>query len=248
MRFFKVLVVLLASSASLNAQGITQQQADAILQELKAMRLAIERLASAGPVRPNAPGPAANEPVTLPSIGTHVMGAPGAPITIVEFTDLQCPYCSRFASTIFDELKRNYIDTGKVRFATRDLPLPMHPHAIQAAKASRCAGEQHKFWELRLALVRNAATLSPMVITDQAKLLNLNMAAFDKCLASNAFDSLIREDIATAKSLGISGTPTFVIGKTVSGAFTGFKLIGASPLAAFEARIKSLLTVPVSNQ
>ena len=244
MRVFKLAIALVACSASLSAQGITQQQADAILQELKAMRAAIDRLAASGPARPGAGGPAANEPVTLPDIGTHVMGSPNAPITIVEFTDLQCPFCSRFASGTFEELKRNYIDTGKVRFATRDLPLPMHPHAVRAAKASRCAGEQNKFWELRGALVRNAATLSPALINDQAKLLNLNMAAFDKCLDGTAFDSLIERDIATARSLGVTGTPTFVIGKTVSGAFTGVKVVGAPPLAVFEGRIKSLLTGP----
>lgn len=242
MRFVTLAIVLVACSASLSAQGITQQQADAILQELKAMRAAIERLASAGPARPNATGPAANEPVTLPSVGTYVMGSASAPITIVEFTDLQCPFCSRFASTTFDELKRTYIDTGKVRFATRDLPLPMHPYAVQAAKASRCAGEQNKFWELRMALVRNASTLSPALITEQAKLLKLNMAAFDRCLASNAFDSLIEQDVATAKSIGVTGTPTFVVGKTTSGPFTGSKLIGAPPLSVFEARLKPLLT------
>ena len=208
------------------------------------MRAAIDRLASSGAGRPGAQGPGPNEPITLPDIGTYVMGSPSAPITIVEFTDLQCPFCSRFASATFDELKRNYIDTGKVRFSTRDLPLPMHPHAVRAAKASRCAGQQNKFWELRWALVRNAATLSPALISEQAKLLNLNMAAFDKCLADTTLDSLIEQDIALAKSIGVTGTPTFVIGKTVNGSFTGIKLIGAPPLAVFESRIKPLLNSP----
>lgn len=234
-------VVLVCSCAPLSAQGITQQQADAILQELKAMRAAIDRLASSGPVRSNAGSPPVNEPVTLPSIGSYVIGSPTAPITIVEFTDLQCPYCSRFASNTFDEFKRNYIDTGKVRFATRDLPLPMHPHAPRAAKASRCAGEQNKFWELRSALVRNAATLSPAMISEQAKLLNLDVVAFDRCLSNTAVDALIDQDIALAKSIGVTGTPTFVIGKTVNGSFTGVKLIGGPPLAVFESRIKQLM-------
>ena len=208
------------------------------------MRAAIDRLASSGAVRPGAQGPGANDPVTLPDIGTYVIGSANAPITIVEFTDLQCPFCSRFAGATFDELKRNYIDTGKVRFSTRDLPLPMHPHATRAAKASRCAGEQGKFWELRMALVRNASALSPALISEQAKLLNLNVAAFDTCLSGTAFDALIEQDIATARSIGVTGTPTFVIGKTVSGPFTGVKLIGAPPLAAFESRIKTLINGP----
>ena len=78
---------------------------------------------------------------------------------IIEFTDLQCPYCARFARDTWPQLRERYIDTGKVRFATRDLPLPFHEFALPAAVASRCAGRQGKFWEYREALFRDQSLL-----------------------------------------------------------------------------------------
>ena len=82
----------------------------------------------------------------------NVLGHPDAPVTIIEFTDLQCPYCARFATQTFPQIRRNYIDTGKVRYTSRDLPLPMHEFAVSAAVAARCAGEQGRFWEYLAAL------------------------------------------------------------------------------------------------
>ena len=80
------------------------------------------------------------------------LGNMDARILIIEFSDLQCSYCARHASQTLPELRRNYIDTGKIRYTVRDLPLPMHRHAVPAAVAARCAGEQGKFWEMRQAI------------------------------------------------------------------------------------------------
>ncbi|MCM2313008.1 MAG: DsbA family protein, partial [Steroidobacteraceae bacterium] len=90
--------------------------------------------------------PAANG---TPAGGTaefNVIGRENAPVTIIEFTDLQCPYCARHATQTFPRLQREYIDTGKLRYTSRDLPLPFHSFAMPAAVASRCAGEQGRFW------------------------------------------------------------------------------------------------------
>ena len=242
-----VIVAILCSGALAGAQGITGQQADEILKELRAMRAAIEKLATqqAAPTRPGQPGqpsgPAPNEPVKLADVGSYIMGSSSAPVTIVEFTDLQCPFCNRFATTTFEQLKKTYIDTGQVRFITRDLPLGMHQHAMRAAKASRCAGEQGKFWEMRTTLVKNATTLSAELMTATAQTLKLDMAAFDACVQSTRFDALIQKDMADAQSIGVTGTPSFVIGKTAPNGLNGVRLVGAQPLAAFEARIKAAL-------
>jgi protein-disulfide isomerase len=174
--------------------------------------------------------------------GAYTLGHADAPVTIVEFTDLQCPFCSRFATQTFDELKKNYIDTGQVLFVTRDLPLAhLHPHAQRAAVAARCAGEQGKFWELRTRLVRNASTLSPEFITSASRQLNLDPAKFDACLASGKHDADIRKDVADAGSVGITGTPSFVIGRTSANGFEGVKVVGAQPYAFFDTRLKQLL-------
>ena len=242
-----VIVAILCSGAPAGAQGITGQQAEEILKELRAMRAAIEKLATqqAAPTRPGQPGqpsgPAPNEPVKLADVGSYIMGSSSAPVTIVEFTDLQCPFCNRFATTTFEQLKKTYIDTGQVRFITRDLPLGMHQHAMRAAKVSRCAGEQGKFWEMRTTLVKNATTLSAELMTATAQTLKLDMAAFDACVQSTRFDALIQKDMADAQSIGVTGTPSFVIGKTAPNGLNGVRLVGAQPLAAFEARIKAAL-------
>ena len=96
---------------------------------------------------------------------------------MVEFTDLQCPFCRQFAITSFDEIKKNWIDTGKLRYISRDFPLDFHAQAMPAARAARCAGEQGKFWEMRLALVRNANLLTADYIKKTAADLKLDAEA-----------------------------------------------------------------------
>jgi protein-disulfide isomerase len=243
--YYFVFAIVLSLASGVSAQSITREQADEILKELKAIRQAIEGLQR--PAQPQA-GPAApsDERARLPKPAVeYAIGRSDAPLTIVEFTDLQCPFCSRFATNTFDELKKAYIDTGKVRFVTRDFPLTsLHPLAQRAAVASRCAGEQQKFWEMRTYLVRNAAKLTPEFILAAADEVKIGRPAFEKCLDSGRFDALIQKDIVDATSAGISGTPTFVIGRTSAGPLDGWKLVGAQPLDMFDRRIQQVTAEP----
>ena len=227
-------------------QGITQQQADEILKELRAIRQGIEALQKAAPPPAAAPGRPADERVKIGNLSNEfALGKIDAPLTIVEFTDLQCPFCSRFATTTFDQLKTEYIDTGKVRFITRDLPLTnLHPQAQRAAAAARCAGDQKKFWDMRTLLVRNASILSPPFIDEAARQLKLDVNAFDACLKSGRYDAVVQKDANEAASLGITGTPTFVVGRTTGTSIDGVKVVGAQPFAVFDARLKQLLSEP----
>ena len=217
------------------AQGITQQQADQMLKELKAIREALER------VSPPPGQPVADTQASLDDLRGPVMGKPDAPITIVEFTDLQCPYCNRFTATTFEQLKAAYIDTGMVRFVSRDFPLDFHPQALAAARAARCAGEQGKYFEMRLALVRNASRLSPAFMTTTAEGLKLDMGAFTPCATSTRFDADIKRDLAVGMKLGIEGTPSFVVGRTTPTGVNGVLVVGAQPFQVFEAKIKEQL-------
>src|SRR5437773_2432263 len=113
----------------------------AILDELKAIRQLLEHLPAVPAPRTR---PAADERVKMPVAPAHAMGREDAPVTLVEFTDVECPFCRQFHLTTFAELKENYVDTGKVRFVSRDLPLDVHRNALKAAHASRCAGAQDK--------------------------------------------------------------------------------------------------------
>ena len=231
---------LLVFAGTVSAQTtITSQQADEILKELRAIRAGIDRLNTPAP-QPQAP-PAPPDKVKITNVAGYMLGRPDAPLTMVEFTDLQCPFCNRFALQTFDQLKKDYIDTGKVRFITRDYPLSFHPFALPAAKASRCAGDQGKFWEMRETLVKNADKLSPVYITQTAASLKLDMKAFDACSASTTYDAPIQKDITEASGVDVSGTPTFFIGKTTAQGFEGHRIVGAMPYAVFQAKIDELL-------
>ena len=237
---FTAVIALVTAVPSLAAaqgqqQGITQQQADEMLKELRAIRKALEGLTQQAP-----PDPPADKRGRLTDVRGFAMGKPDAPLTMVEFTDLQCPYCNRFTTTTFEELKKQYIDTGLVRFISRDFPLDFHPQAMPAAKATRCAGEQGKYYELRLALLRGASQLSPAFITATATSLKLDMAAFDACQKSNRFDADIQRDIQAARSVGVEGTPSFFVGPTAAGAMDGVLIVGALPFNVIDAKLKEL--------
>lgn len=233
--------LLLCSPASPQSQAgppqsVTQRQHAEVLKELRAIREAIERLAPAvvqTPARPRV--------VRLTNLKGFALGQANAPLTLIEFTDLQCQFCRQFALTVFDEIKKNWIDTGKLRYITRDLPLDFHPQAMRAARASRCAGEQGKFWELRLALVRNAHLLTPEYISKAAADLRLDPIAFSRCIESSAHDADIQADMTEAASLGVRGTPTFLVGRADPTGFEGSVLQGALPYTQFDSRFNALL-------
>ena len=210
-----------------------QQQNEDILRELKAIRALLESVI-APPRRPPATA-------RITNLSGQSLGSADAPLTMVEFTDLQCPYCRQFAVATFDEIKKNWIDTGKLRYVTRDYPLDFHPQAMPAARAARCAGEQGKFWDMRLALVRNANLLSADYIRKTAADLKLDAAAFSSCAASSKYDAEIRADMQEGARLGIDGTPMFVIGRTTPGGIEGPMIVGALPYAQFEQRLRDLL-------
>jgi protein-disulfide isomerase len=115
-----------------------------------------------------------------------MLGDQNAPLTVVEYIDLQCPFCKRFHDATFAEIRKNLIDTGKLRYYSRDYPLEMHPFAMKAAVATRCAAEQGQFWRMREVLVTNAANLAPDAILGYAKTAGLDTVAFGPCFASVA--------------------------------------------------------------
>ena len=241
-RFASVWIVVaglfLGACGNAKAQGITQQQAEEMLKELRAIRQALER------VTPPPQGQAQDQHVRLNNADGHSLGRADAPLTLVEFTDLQCPYCNRWTTQVFAQLKATYIDTGKVRFVTRDFPLDFHAFACPAARAARCAGEQGKFWEMRWALVQGFKQLSAAFVTSTAESLKLDMAAFGACAASTKFDAAITQDVNDGRAVNVEGTPSFVLGPTAPKGLDGVLIVGAQPFPAFDAKIKELLAQP----
>jgi len=236
--------------AAAKTDAITKEQADAIVGELKQIRQLLEKeqvqLARAMAPQPAA-APAPPEKVQM-SIGNgwYAIGRVDAPVTLVEFADYQCPFCKKFHTDAYAELKKNYIDTGKVRFVSRDLPLEFHPFAMKAAEAARCAGDQNKYWELRDALYSNAAPPSEDVIKKAAETLSLDAKGFQACLDSDKYKADVQKDASEAAKLQISGTPTFVLAKSTKDKLDGVRLVGAQPFASFQAAIDGLLKTEVA--
>lgn len=179
-------------------------------------------------------------PVKVDVSEAPALGIPEAPITIVEFTDMQCPYCNKFHVDTFPKLRDAYISTGKVRFVSRDLPLPMHTNAGKAAEAGRCAGEQGQFWEMRDWMQTNPTKLSLEDLRGHAVDLKLDLEKYRLCMASAQYREDVIASSEEAKKMNITGTPTFVIGK--SGAvIEGDLMVGAQPYEAFAAKLDALL-------
>jgi protein-disulfide isomerase len=172
------------------------------------------------------------------------LGSVDAPVLIIEFSDLQCSFCARHASQTFPELRRNYIDTGKLRYAVRDLPLPMHAYAVPAAVAARCAGEQGKFWELRQAIYLARGRLDQEPYAEMAAELGLDVERFEACRRDGRQLAKVRADAALAAAEGIASTPAFVVGRVVGDQFHGETIVGAKPYAVFAAKIEALLGEP----
>lgn len=227
------------STASRMSNGITKDQADEILRELKAIHEILEHQQT--PTQPKV-APTSNYVQLAVPAQWYALGREDAPVTVVEFTDYQCPFCRKFHSDTFTELKKSYIDTGKVRFVSRDLPLDLHSNALAAAMAARCAGEQNKFWEMRDMLLAMDADLSPGALTKYGDQINLNMRSFEACVNEKKYDAAIQKDVADAGALGIAGTPSFVVGKAENGRINGIRIVGTVPSSVFQASINNQLT------
>lgn len=156
--------------------------------------------------------------------GYPSLGPDDAPITIVEFSDFECPFCKKFHQETFQSLIDAY--PGQIRFVYRNLPLTsIHPNAMPAAVASLCANEQNMYWDYHDKLF-NGNVLSRDIYMQYATDLNLNAEEFTACLDSGKFDDFISQDMDFAFNLGVQSTPTFFI--------NGLAIVGAQPLSSFQ--------------
>jgi protein-disulfide isomerase len=202
---------------------------DILAQRAKAERRAAFhtelRQAARVAIRLDVPRTAIAIPAGAPSTG------PADPqITIVEFTDYQCPYCHR-AQDVIDQVLSRY--SGKVRFVHLDFPLDGHAGAIPAARAARCAGEQGKFWEYHRSLMTAPGSLDQADLTARATALRLDEGGFGACLSSSRHEEAIQASFRQGEELGVTGTPAYFV--------NGRMLSGARPLEAFTELIDSEL-------
>ncbi|MBI3755254.1 MAG: DsbA family protein [Deltaproteobacteria bacterium] len=192
------------------------------------------------PNQPQAQGrpPLPTEATTTVGDGP-VLGNKDAKVTIVEFSDYECPFCARFHTETFKQLKKDYVDTGKVRVVYRDFPLPFHQSAMKAATAVNCAQEQGKYWDMNFAIFENQKDIAD--IDGIGKKVGLDVAKLNTCIASNKYADKIANDLNDGRQVGVGGTPSFVIAKTSpDGTVKGKLIAGAVPYNVFKAEIDAL--------
>jgi protein-disulfide isomerase len=230
--------------------GMTSRQADELIAEVRGLRRDVAALSDSLKAVPAARAAAAaaaaapQGPLSVSIEGAHGLGDPQSLVVLVEFTDFQCPYCRRHHVNTWPEIRKAYVETGKVRYVLKDLPLPMHPHATGAAEAARCAGAlggPDAYWKMVDGLFEKSAALGAAVYTSLAADLRLEAAAFAECQASGKFRAAIERDRADAASVGITGTPGFIVGRPGGSTVTGTRVVGAQPFPAFQQAIEAAL-------
>ena len=166
----------------------------------------------------------------------YVRGDKSAPVTIVEYSDFECPFCSSFHTTM-EQIMEDY--EGDVKWVWKHYPLSFHPEAEPAANAAECAGEQGKFWEYADGLYTNQTALGETTYNQIAADLGLDTSAFSQCLTANKFADLFTSDLSEGTSIGINGTPGNVIFHEDDS--TGEIIAGAYPYETIASKIEALL-------
>lgn len=174
-----------------------------------------------------------------------VLGDANAPITLIEFSDYRCPFCERFHTDAFPQIKKNYIDTGKAKFIYRDLSIHP-PQSDDAAAAAHCAADQGKYWDYHGKLFTQFSagdSFDASTLKKYAGELGLNQASFDSCFDGGKYKDEVSKDYSDARAVTATGTPTMFVGKsTANGSIQAFKLVGAQDYADFAALIDKVST------
>jgi protein-disulfide isomerase len=179
-------------------------------------------------------------PAVDPASEMAMLGSADAPVTILEFSDYQCPYCRQHALETLPQLLETYIETGQVRYIFRDFPLPSHANARPAAEAARCAGDQAAYWQMHERLFAEQeqwAELGPddlrATFVAYAGELGLDTEAFQQCLESGVYTELVQQDQVEGYEAGVEGAPSFFINDRFAA--------GAYPFENFQGMIEAAL-------
>jgi len=173
----------------------------------------------------------------------QIQGSPAAKVVLIEFSDFQCPYCGRHDKETHELLKKEFVDSGKVRQAFMHMPLPVHQQAKAAGEAAECAGRQGRFWEMRHELFANQAQLTSLDATRSlAATLEINQPLFSKCLKGET-TAIVERHLSEAARLGIRSTPTFLIGRVGENGVVELsrKIAGAQTVDVFRTALKDVI-------
>lgn len=180
--------------------------------------------------------PQAGGKVNVSADDDPFLGNEKAKVTVIEFSDFECPFCRSMWRDSLPQIKKNYIDTGKIKFVYRDFPLSFHLGAEPAAEGGNCAQEQGKFWELHDKIFQEqdkqgqgTIQFSAQDVKKWAVAIGLDTAKFNQCLDSGKYKAEVAKDVADGTAARVSGTPTTFI--------NGRSLVGAQPYSSFKALI-----------
>ncbi len=208
----------------------------ALQKELQEIKTLLQGRAPSSPIE--------NKNVLIQIENEPFKGAKNAPLTLVEFSDYQCPFCSRHARDTLPQIDKEYVSTGKLRYVFRDFPIEsIHKEAFKASEATHCAGEQGKYWEMHDRLFANQRALAQSDLVQYAEAILVASAPFLTCLESGKYSEGIKKDMADGQQLGVAGTPTFFLGYTdpSGGSVKTLKVLrGAQPYSAFKEAIDGL--------
>jgi len=225
----------------LNAgQEALRKELQAIERQLEEIRSLLQQQARAAqPAQPEAPP----LPAELAVDGAPFKGAADAKLTIVEFSDFQCPFCARHWNQTYAQLDKSYIATGAARYVFRHFPLErIHPQAFRAGAAAACAAGQNRFWDMHDRLFANQQALLPNDLLAHALALGLDEPKFTACLQAQG-PARVRQDMALGAQVGVNSTPTFFLGLTMPDGKVKVlrRLSGALPFATFKTTLDQLL-------
>jgi len=193
------------------------------------------------------PFPLESQHLVVAVDGAPFMGDESAALTLIEFSDLQCPFCARHVRETLPHIERDYIRTGKLKYVVRDFPIAsLHPQASKAHEAVRCAAEQEAYWKMYGRLLDNQKNITADDLASHARILGLDVPMFQQCLSSGKHAAGVQMDLAEGSRAGIKGTPSFLLGFTESDhskVRVRKVIVGAQPFRTFKEAIESLFAV-----
>ena len=247
---FKTLIIFTLLFFSLSAwSASTKQEVLKLQEQVKAMQSDLEEIkkllkAGAKPA-PQAPKFEQQDVVIGQS---PFKGEENATVTLIEYSDYQCPFCARHYRQVMPALVSEYVDSGKLKYVMRENPIPgLHPNAFNASMAALCAGDQDKYWDMHNLLFDNQRALGVGNLKKFAETLGMDTTAFNECLDKGKYKKQIDDDIASGMKLGVNGTPGFFLGITDTDdpnkADMRVFIRGAQTLANFKRAINQLIAV-----
>ena len=249
-----VLLCLLIAGPVLAKKGDDMKALQAEVEAIKQGQVQIQKdlteikklLQDGARAAPKAAARTAFEPTDTQLANVPYKGENDAPVTLIEFSDYQCPYCKRHATQVMPALITKYVDSGQLRIVMREYPIEnLHRRAVPTSEAALCAGDQGKYWEMHDSLFNDQKANTDEDFQQMAASHGLDVAAFTECMSSDQFMEQIKTDMAEGQRLGVSGTPSFVVGLTDPEDANKVHLTqfirGAQSLQSFSAAIDELI-------